>query len=103
MLIQHGMPNTRQPYIHWAAHFASRGAVVLLIDAPFAWRTGDLAQPMNYTECDRSEQIQLIIDLRRGIDLLLSRPDVDPERLAYKLAGAFQITPRAHRVVYYQL
>jgi hypothetical protein len=28
-------------------------------------------------------QIQLIVDLRRGVDLLLSRPEVDPERLAY--------------------
>jgi dienelactone hydrolase len=38
---------------------------------------------VTFTEQDRREQIQLMVDLRRGIDLLLSRPEVDPERLAY--------------------
>jgi len=82
-LYQHGMPSTRQPYIPDAVALARRGAVVLLIDAPFARRPGGLENPVTHTERDRREQIQLIIDLRRGVDLLLSRPDVDPERLAY--------------------
>jgi hypothetical protein len=34
-------------------------------------------------ELDREVEIQAVVDLRRGIDLLISRPDVDPERLAY--------------------
>jgi hypothetical protein len=29
------------------------------------------------------EQVQLIIDLQRAVDLLLARPDVDPNRLAF--------------------
>jgi dienelactone hydrolase len=82
-LYQHGMPSTRQPYIPDAVAYARRGAVVLLIDAPFARRAGGLENAVTHTEQDRREQIQLIIDLRRGVDLLLSRPDVDPERLAY--------------------
>ena len=81
-LYQHGIPSTRQPYIPDAVAYARRGAVVLLIDAPFARRAGGLANAVTHTEQDRREQIQLIIDLRRGVDLLLSRPDVDPERLA---------------------
>jgi cephalosporin-C deacetylase-like acetyl esterase len=32
---------------------------------------------------DRDIEIQAVVDLRRGIDLLLARPDVDPKRLAH--------------------
>jgi len=83
MLYQHGMPSTRQPFIPTAVSYARAGAVVLLIDAPFARRANGLAVSITFTEQDRYEQIQLIVDLRRGVDLLLSRPEVDPERLAY--------------------
>ena len=38
MLYQHGMPSTRQPMIPAAMTYARMGAVVLLIDAPFARR-----------------------------------------------------------------
>lgn len=34
-------------------------------------------------EMDRQAEIHAVVDLRRGIDLLLARPDVDPRRLAY--------------------
>jgi dienelactone hydrolase len=87
MLYQHGMPSTRQPLIPTAVIYARMGAIVLLIDAPFARRADGLNRPTTFTEQDRREQIQLIVDLRRGIDLLLSRPEVDPERLAYVAAS----------------
>jgi len=83
MLFQHGMPSTHQPLIPAGVIYARMGAVVLLIDAPFARRANGLNRPMTITEQDRREQIQYIVDLRRGVDLLLSRSDVDPERLAY--------------------
>jgi len=83
MIYQHGMPSTRQPMIPAAVNYARMGAVVLLIDAPFARRPNGMNVSVTMTEQDRHEQIQLIVDLRRGIDLLLSRPEVDPERLAY--------------------
>lgn len=83
MLYQHGMPGTRQPMIPTAVSYARMGAVVLLIDAPFARRANGLAVSITFTEQDRLEQIQLIVDLRRGVDLLLSRPEVDPERMVY--------------------
>jgi dienelactone hydrolase len=35
------------------------------------------------TEQDRQYQIQVVQDLQRGIDLLLDRPDVDRQRLAF--------------------
>jgi dienelactone hydrolase len=83
MLYQHGMPSTREPLIPAAMEHARMGAVVLLIDAPFARRSNGMDASVTMTEQDRREQIQLIVDLRRGIDLLVSRPEVDPERLAY--------------------
>jgi poly(3-hydroxybutyrate) depolymerase len=83
MLYQHGMPSTRQALIPAAVTYARMGAVVLLIDAPFARRPNGMDEPLTFTDQDRHEQIQLIVDLRRGIDLLLSRSEVDPKRLAY--------------------
>jgi uncharacterized protein len=83
MLYQHGMPSTRQPLIPGAVTYARMGAVVLLIDAPFARPEHGDTEALTFTERDQAEQIQLIIDLRRGVDLLLSRPEVDPQRLAY--------------------
>jgi dienelactone hydrolase len=53
---------------------------VIAIDAPFARRSG---APIAFTRRDRAEQIQLIVDLRRAVDLLRARADVDDDRIAY--------------------
>jgi dienelactone hydrolase len=83
IIYQHGMPGTRQHLIPGAVTYARMEAVVILIDAPFARPEHGEAEVITFTEQDRREQIQLIVDLRRAVDLLLSRPDVDPQRLAY--------------------
>jgi uncharacterized protein len=56
-----------------------------MIDAPFARpeNRNRSRWPLTFDEVDRLEQIQLMIDLRRGVDLLITREDVDPQRLAY--------------------
>src|SRR5262249_53886130 len=41
------------------------------------------AGPFTFTAQDYAEQVQLIIDLRRAVDLLSARPEVDVQRLAY--------------------
>jgi len=58
--------------------------VVIYVDPP-SFRPQDTGPRdiLTFTEQDREEQIQLIIDLRRAIDLLMDRSDVDPERIAY--------------------
>jgi uncharacterized protein len=71
MLYQHGSPSTRQSLIPAAVIYARMGAVVLLIDAPYVRRAGGLNNPFILTEQGRREQIQLIVDWRRGVDLLL--------------------------------
>jgi uncharacterized protein len=83
LLLMHGMPGDHQRLLPEARALARRGAVCLLIDAPFARPGRADGPPLRFDERDRDEQIQLIVDLRRGVDLLLSRPDVDPHRLGY--------------------
>jgi hypothetical protein len=46
--------------------------VALLIDAPHA-RSPDRSI-FNFTDQDRNDFIQAVVDLRRGVDLLVARP-----------------------------
>jgi len=75
----------RAEFIPEAKLYARAGAISLLPDYPWDRRepyrrsTGHFDKP----ELDRDAFAQAVIDLRRGIDLLLSRKDVDPKRLAY--------------------
>jgi dienelactone hydrolase len=80
LIVQHGMPGSGADMAGVGERFAWLGAVVVLIDAPFARRSGD---PVRFDDRDRREQIQLIVDLRRAVDLLQARDDVDPDRIGY--------------------
>ncbi|MDQ2691616.1 MAG: S9 family peptidase [Chloroflexota bacterium] len=85
IIIMHGLPGNRSNNALFARRLAVSGAVVLMIDAPFARpeNRNRVGGPLTFDEVDRLEQIQLMVDLRRGVDLLSAREDVDPERLAY--------------------
>ena len=74
----------RSMELEFGMRYAHYGAVVIYVDPP-SFRPQDTGPRgiLTFTEQDREEQIQLIIDLRRAIDLLVARPDVDPERIAY--------------------
>jgi dienelactone hydrolase len=76
----HGMPGTARGMAALGQTLAQLGAVVIAIDAPFARREG---QPVRFTAQDRAEQIQLIEDLQRAVDVLRARVNVDDRRLAY--------------------
>jgi hypothetical protein len=85
VLFGHWGNGTRAEFIPEAKIYARAGAVSLIPDYP-----SDRPPPWHKTpdhfdkpEVDREIEIQAVIDLRRGIDLLLARPDVDPKRLAY--------------------
>lgn len=81
VILMHGAPGTRARMLPMALTLAQSGAVALLIDAPFS-RPG-AGQMLTFGESDRDQQIQLIVDLRRAVDVLASRPDVDAKRIAY--------------------
>lgn len=80
LIFQHGLPGTRADMLAQARSFSRLGAVVIAIDAPFDRRGGP---EIRFDPRDRADQIQLIVDLRRAVDLLGSRRDVDPRRIAY--------------------
>jgi uncharacterized protein len=80
IVLMHGMPGTARSVEAYAQLLAEHGAVVIAIDAPFARRPG---APVRFTTQDRAEQIQLIKDLQRAVDVLRARPNVDGERMAY--------------------
>jgi uncharacterized protein len=80
LIVQHGLPGTLMGVLGVAEEFARLGAVVVAIDAPWARRG---AADITLTAQDRVDQIQLIVDLRRAVDLLARRDDVDPERIGY--------------------
>lgn len=72
----------RTEFLEEATALASAGVVSLLTDGPVA-RPGHVQDRAPLNETQISDLIQAIVDMRRGADLLLARPDVDPSRLAY--------------------
>ena len=80
IVLMHGMPGTARGTAGQGLGLAEHGVVVIAIDAPFARRGGS---PLRYTTEDRAEQIQLIKDLQRAVDVLRARPNVDRARIAY--------------------
>jgi dienelactone hydrolase len=80
IVLMHGLPGNAGSVAAYGQQRAQRGAVVIAMDAPFARRTG---APLRLSEEDRAEQIQLIKDLQRAVDVLRARVNVDDRRLAY--------------------
>jgi uncharacterized protein len=84
VIVQRGLPSTKEDSLPVGIDLARTGAVAILIDAPFNRpQHGTIRGDLSGTPKDRDEQIQLIIDLRRAVDLLIAQPDVDADRLAY--------------------
>ena len=80
IVLMHGLPGTARAMAPLGHLLAQQGAVVIAIDAPFARRPGP---PVQFTAQDRAEQIQLIQDLQRAVDVLRARVNVDDRRIAY--------------------
>ena len=75
---------TRTEFLPEAMLYAKVGVVSLLVDdlgvRPAPWRrNASGSEP----EAVRNNFIQSVVDLRRGIDLLRARSDVEPDRIAY--------------------
>jgi dienelactone hydrolase len=72
----------RKQFLDEAVALAQAGVVSLLTDGPIA-RPGHVENNEPLNEQQIPELVQQVTDMRRGVDLLLARKDVDPERLAY--------------------
>ncbi|MDF1502946.1 alpha/beta fold hydrolase [Roseisolibacter sp. H3M3-2] len=80
IVLLHGLPGTARLLSERGQGLAQAGAVVLAIDAPFSRRAGPA---LTFTPQDRFEQIQVVKDLQRAVDVLRARTDVDPARVAF--------------------
>jgi len=84
LFAHHGL-GTRSEFLPEAKLYAKAGAVSLMPDYPWdrprPWRKS--VDNFDKPELDRKIFIQAIVELRRGIDLLLARDDVDSKRIAY--------------------
>lgn len=88
IVLLHGAPGSRETTLPRAVAYARTGAVVIAISAPFA-RRGPNGPPTIYLDSrDRDDVVQCVVDLRRAVDVLVARPDVDAKRVAY-VGGSF--------------
>jgi dienelactone hydrolase len=85
LVFGHWGPGNRTEFLPEAALYARAGAVSLLVDYPWVrpapWRRS--LKFVEDAEADHKAFVQAVVDLRRGIDLLAGRADVDAKRLAY--------------------
>lgn len=84
IIFAHWGYGTKTEFLPEAILYAKAGVVSLLVDdlnvRPAPWRRN---APGTEPEAVRENYIQSVVDLRRGIDLLRSRSDVDPNRIAF--------------------
>jgi dienelactone hydrolase len=72
----------RKQFLEEAVALAPAGVVSLMTDGPVA-RPGYVPNNQPLNEQQVAELVQQVVDMRRGLDLLLARKDVDPKRLAF--------------------
>ena len=81
-LMPHSPSANRSEFLDEAAALASAGVVSLLIDTPQT-RPGFVPEKKSFGPQTSELIAEQVVDLRRGVDLLLSRSDVDPKRIGY--------------------
>ena len=80
----HWGPGNRTEFIPEAMAYARAGAVCVLVNYPWT-RPAESRRRFHFDDgkADLDVARQAVIDLRRAIDLLRAREDVDPDRIAY--------------------
>jgi len=79
----HWGQGNRTEFLSEAVGLAKSGVVSLMIDAPYHRPEAESFSFVTKPEKERGEYIQLVVDARRAVDVLLSRPDIDKARLGY--------------------
>src|SRR5438132_2303690 len=79
---QNSSMRNRREFLDEAVALAGAGTVSLLTDHPMS-RPGYVPIKDPLDERNATEFLQQVIDMRRGVDLLTARRDVDSKRIAY--------------------
>src|SRR5437868_7871690 len=72
----------RTEFLDEAVVLAQAGVISLLTDGPVA-RPGHVDSKDPLDEHNATDFLQQVVDMRRGVDVLLERKDVDPKRIAF--------------------
>ncbi len=104
----HGAGSTRDSMIGPALWLAARGAVTLALTAPSSTASAPaVTGPLDRLRWQRALEIRDVTAVRRAVDLLAERDDVDPDRIGFvgwsagARAGAILagVEPRLHALV----
>jgi dienelactone hydrolase len=79
---QNSSMRNRREFLDEAIALAPAGVISLLTDGPVA-RPGHVENKDPLSDEQSVDLVQAIVDMRRGVDLLLARRDVDPGRIGY--------------------
>jgi cephalosporin-C deacetylase-like acetyl esterase len=83
IVFMHWGQGDRTEFLSESIRYAPSGVVSLMIDAPYQRPDAREFAFIADAPAERDMFIQLVVDLRRSVDVLLARPDVDPRRVAY--------------------
>ena len=86
VVYQHGSGSSRLEFVVEAAKLAQRGAIGLLVDAP--WVRSEVPYTGSVAVAVRDQYVGNIVDIRRGLDLLAQRDDLDRDRIGF-LGGSY--------------
>ena len=84
----HGMPGDRHQMRECGVAYAEAGAILIGISGPTGRPDNNRRSVTFDPQQDYRDQVQLIVDLRRALDLLEARADVDPERIVF-IGGSY--------------
>jgi dienelactone hydrolase len=82
VIFVHWGQGNRTEFLSEALILGRAGAESLLIDGTFN-RPGGAGDDFTHPEKEKQSYIQLVTDIRRGVDLLQSRPEIEGKRIAY--------------------
>ncbi len=82
LLYLHAGGMDKEQYLDEAVLLAQNGVVCLLIDGPISSTRGSRLDPFDLPKV-RDAYIRTVVDLLRGVDVLESLPQVDPNRMGY--------------------
>jgi dienelactone hydrolase len=81
VLFMPGAPGARFTFFSEAVELAKRGIASLLPDPPYA--RPPIEDVVDFTPADKDGIVQEVVEMRRAVDFLVSKDEIDPSRLGY--------------------